>query len=249
MYACYIVYNSADVIATSLRSIIPYVEKVIMIDGAFKNYPHIEIYSTDNTKEIAQQICGDKLIWVDCPLSGWEDQVEKRNAYLKLVPDEEWFFVLDDDVVVFGDLNVTLEQLPQISQRSVSVRMMNLYPAKMVRQFPDKTFAIRWIWDFLEAGNALSEKEYDNLKWVGGFGYVNCLYRKHRDMEYRFRHCSIYIGNTLIYNPNYLIVANGIISLNAKFLTRYEEYLNDFNYKNIRMENERVTAKNKEKFP
>src|SRR3989304_9807869 len=137
IYACYIVYNESDKIAISLNSIVPYVDKIVMVDGAFAHFKHVFPESTDGTKEIAEKICGTKLIWIDCPKKNdkyvpWNGQVDKRNAYMEQIPLDAWFYVMDADVIVTGNIEKLFNELrKQDTYRGdevIAVRMINFYP-------------------------------------------------------------------------------------------------------------------------
>lgn len=93
MYACVIFYNDAPLLERCLRSLDGKFEKIIAVDGAFKEFPHHEPFSTDGSIEVARNY-GCKLIKTD---EAWETQVDKRNRYIQEVPDWESFLVIDAD--------------------------------------------------------------------------------------------------------------------------------------------------------
>ena len=113
IYACYNIYKNADYLAASVHSIAPWVDKVILIDGRYIDFParNMDLYHGTVLWDLAQ-IYKDKIHLVERPV--WEDQVEKRNAYLDLVPEGAWMIVIDGDEIPFGhiwDLRAWLEEL------------------------------------------------------------------------------------------------------------------------------------------
>lgn len=79
---------------------------MIVVDGAYKHFPHEVPWSTDRTEEIAWCYGAE---WIPCPLDGdgkprpWHSQVEKRQAYL-CGGQGDWYLVIDADVRLIGTL-------------------------------------------------------------------------------------------------------------------------------------------------
>ena len=130
IYACYVIYNDASLFHNSLKSIVDFVDKVIVVDGAWKSHPYGEHpESTDNVKKIAKSICGKKLIWVGCrkikdKYIPWNNQIQKRNVYLKLVPENDWFIVLDSDTLIFGEIEILNTHVMLVT----SMKFISLFP-------------------------------------------------------------------------------------------------------------------------
>jgi len=253
VYACYIVYNSAKTLALSLRSIVPYVDKVIIVDGAFANYPHKYPQSTDGTKSIANRICKNKLIWIDCPktrkrtFKPWAGQVAKRNAYLDLVPHGTFFYILDADTVVTGNVEGAMDYLRRTSWRGcMKVREINFFPIRKVGEIKQRQLPLfqRWLWDELVAGYKPTEREwFEQIYWIGNYNYVSSVYRKHKDMKYKKRHSTIYVpdeeGNDVLAckpSRDWTPILRGIVEINMKFLCTNKEYLDSFLFKLKRIE-------------
>ena len=74
--------------------------EIIAIDGAFKDFPHSEPYSTDGCKELAINYA---IIYHGVNRS-WENQTEKRNAAFQYLNDGDYFLVIDADEELIGDL-------------------------------------------------------------------------------------------------------------------------------------------------
>jgi len=76
--AVYSVYNEAQYLEKSLKSIRDKVDFIIVIDGAYKKFPHKYPFSTDGTLKIAYKYA-DKVIETG---EAWKSEVIKRNQYL-----------------------------------------------------------------------------------------------------------------------------------------------------------------------
>lgn len=106
MIACYVAYNSADVIEQSLNSIVDLVDFVVSVDGAYLGMPVSEDFSTDGTQDIVKRIAGKKckIILPSKRLS----EVQSRNLYMEFVlrefPDA-WIFTIDSDEVLRSSRN------------------------------------------------------------------------------------------------------------------------------------------------
>ena len=249
IYACYLVYNSEETLSLSLSTIIYHVDKVIMVDGAFADYQHISPQSTDHTKEIAERICGDKLIWIDCPSKNgnfipWIGQVAKRNAYLKLVPTTAWFLVMDADVIMIGDIKHAFQFLRKSTcQGCVLVRMMNLFPIlkKGINSYGVPNF-YRWLLNDLEEGEikSLTEKQwFEDLWWIGRYNVVSCIHRKLEGMQYKRHHSTIYTKDDKLMcfpSRSSTPILENVVSANLKFLSPVEDLMKSMKFKTIRRE-------------
>lgn len=78
------------------------VSRIIAIDGAFKYFPHDEPYSTDGSLQMAQRYA-DHVV---CVNRVWDSQIEKRNEAFKYIEPGEYFFIIDTDEVLRGQLKV-----------------------------------------------------------------------------------------------------------------------------------------------
>jgi len=109
IWAFYVVYNEADFIEKSLSSILPFVDGVVMVDGAYAHYPHTNYLSTDGTLEIAERVCRDseKSIFTFKPSRAFTNEVDKRNFMFEtdIIKEDDWIFIIDGDeqVSVIGN--------------------------------------------------------------------------------------------------------------------------------------------------
>lgn len=89
---CYAVYNCGKTLRKSLESVKPYADRIIIVEGRFKNHwrPTRELHSTDGTIEIARKYA-DELI-----LAGDLVQHKQRDLYLK-GGEGDYYFIVDGD--------------------------------------------------------------------------------------------------------------------------------------------------------
>src|SRR3972149_2630347 len=96
------VFMEGELIADSLRTVLPYVDGVILADGAYKDYPTEFDVSNDGTVERAKYVT--KHEWnkefhtITFPERHTE--VDKRTAYLKYIQERmdwnhTWAFIWD----------------------------------------------------------------------------------------------------------------------------------------------------------
>lgn len=90
-----VVWNDAGFIEKCVESVIDHVDRIVVIDGVFEDFPHNPDepgYSTDGTLEYISGL--DKPVSLAiCPELS---EVDKRNMYLVAEPGE-WYLHLDSD--------------------------------------------------------------------------------------------------------------------------------------------------------
>ena len=101
--ACYKIWNEAQTIADSMRSVKAYVDRFIVIDGAYSTNPFLgPVASIDNTREIVEAITRPlPLTYIVTPERMVEH--EARNLYIALAHPGEWLWLLDGDEILYGD--------------------------------------------------------------------------------------------------------------------------------------------------
>ena len=97
LIATYITYNDIETIQKSIESILGKVDKIIVVDGRFKDFPGKSWLSTDGTLEYLK----DKVSVI---LIGGFDEVAKRNVYLNYLNDGDICLNLDTDEILVGDI-------------------------------------------------------------------------------------------------------------------------------------------------
>ena len=98
-----ITYQEARFITRSIKSLQPYCKRIIVVDGAYADYPRFlpEHRSTDGTQEIARNL-GAEVIESDVP---WKDQVVKRNVYINEAKNNDIIIHIDADEQWVGKPN------------------------------------------------------------------------------------------------------------------------------------------------
>jgi hypothetical protein len=110
-------------IRNSLRDIC---HKIVVVDGAYKDFPHKTFWSDDGTLEIARK-SADALI--EAPKRAWDDEIEKRNAYW-VGEDGDYYLVIDADEMLTG----TFPPQPYPADANMMlVRNDNVPPYKVYR--------------------------------------------------------------------------------------------------------------------
>ena len=97
---CLNIFNSLKLLPRTLRTIKGSVDKIVAVDGAYRDYPHTKPYSTDGPVEYLKKE-GIEVIEV---AEAWEDQLEKRTAYF-LGEDGDIYFIIDADEVLAKDFD------------------------------------------------------------------------------------------------------------------------------------------------
>ncbi len=113
------VWNEADHLFDSMISFKGTLDRVIVIDGAYKYYPYghgakmDKVHSTDNTIEIAGNAAGNLGVNFEIVdvIGGWESETAKKNHGLTEFDYEEGDYVifLDGHEILEGDFNAQKE--------------------------------------------------------------------------------------------------------------------------------------------
>ena len=85
--AVYSVFNEGQYLEESLKSIRDYVDKIVIVDGAYRKFPHKFPFSTDGTLRIAKKYA-DIIIETS---KAWRSEIFKRNQYLAGEPGDIYF--------------------------------------------------------------------------------------------------------------------------------------------------------------
>ena len=96
---CIITYNDFPLIKNCIESVINKVDKIIIVDGKYKDFPGNNDFSTDGTLEYLESIDKVKLL----KLAG-VGEVEKRNTYLLNLADGDVILNLDSDEALINEL-------------------------------------------------------------------------------------------------------------------------------------------------
>lgn len=100
--ATYCVYNEADLIAESIRSVKAYVDRFVFIDAAFTTNPVEATHSTDDTRRIAEEVAAPlPVTYVESDTK--LDLARARNMSFGLLDEDDWALVIDGDEVLLGE--------------------------------------------------------------------------------------------------------------------------------------------------
>ncbi len=99
LICCIITYNDFPLIKDCIESVINKVDRIIAIDGKYKDFPGDNHFSTDGTLDYLKSISKVELI----KLAG-TDEVAKRNTYLLNLADGDIVLNLDADEILVGKL-------------------------------------------------------------------------------------------------------------------------------------------------
>lgn len=243
VYACYCIYNEEQFLRQSLQSIIDFVEKVIIIDGVWSTYPSNAYASTDKSKKIAQEVCGDKLIWVDAPDGGWRTQVEKRTQYLNLVPDGEWLFVIDGDEILHGDIKAQFKKIERNKSLHICLVEVSFHVPYINGKYYNRLNGVGGYADttnrnasvFLQSIN--SEKKFKKMQWLALRGHRYAMYKKEPNMHYGQHHSILWVGDKSIFdcygainspneigNKSAIYLLQNVIINDLKYLREYNRW-------------------------
>ncbi len=99
LVAAYITYNDIETIQESVESIENKVDRIIAVDGKFKDFTGNHQFSTDGTLEYLA-----KNVKVEAILLPNADEVDKRNHFLNFVEDGDLCLIIDADEILKGEI-------------------------------------------------------------------------------------------------------------------------------------------------
>lgn len=142
LWACLSIFQEANHIEHTLKAANAWADAFIILDGAYRTFPDAGAGpSTDETLEIVERFkestAGGRPFIVESRL--WENQIEKRNRYLELVPDDDWVLVVDGDfqVVFYGDGY-------REYQENLTSRQYDAFQCRVIQQCGDQLMDWHW---------------------------------------------------------------------------------------------------------
>ena len=101
--ACYSVLNEGEFLPYSLKSVLPFVDKVVIVEGAYQC--HVDnnqgqTHSIDDTWEVAQRFCDHPK--VTAFQASEPDQMRQRDLYLDRLEDGDIYLLIDGDELYRG---------------------------------------------------------------------------------------------------------------------------------------------------
>ncbi|MCL4499499.1 MAG: glycosyltransferase family 2 protein [Chloroflexi bacterium] len=138
--ACVCFYNERDMLPGCLESL-DGVDEIVLVDGAYADFPHSTPGSTDGTLEwIKERQKGDSRIRLIETTRPWADEIEKRTACF-VGQDGDWYLNIDADERLvwdgenpFEELRAFLSACPfsslslEVNNQGVSLQYMRLFP-------------------------------------------------------------------------------------------------------------------------
>lgn len=107
LVACYSVLNEGAFLKYSLQSVLPYVDKVIIVEGAYQNHVPANYnteYSIDNTWSIIKEF--ESHPKVTAVHASEADQMRQRGRYLDYLKHDDVLFMVDgDEIYCQEDIN------------------------------------------------------------------------------------------------------------------------------------------------
>ena len=129
--------NAARAIPESITPWLPHIDYVIAIDGSYKtplppDFTPPPDYSTDDSYEVLQQVCGKKLVYAK--YSG--PQIDKRQRYLDIAGE------LKCDMLIVWDSDDYLHPDPKYQDWP----LFNAYLKIIAHEEPDPSIHFMWAW-------------------------------------------------------------------------------------------------------
>lgn len=96
---CVNCFNDMPILKKCVESVYDQVDRIIAVDGRYKDFPGDGWYSTDGTIEYLSSLDKVKLVFAADLY-----EAEKRNIYMDMLKTGDTVLVLDGDEVVQGDI-------------------------------------------------------------------------------------------------------------------------------------------------
>lgn len=209
--ACYVAHGEPELLVESIRSVKPYVDRVIIVDGLFHGNPGDDVNERIQQKIVADAICeappARPLEYYDM---GFEpvSELEARSTYLQLLEADEWGLVIDSDELLIGDhprAHALFNALRDGADAS------DLYPIMRAALVPIYTVAV----NIPKYAPDISEAEYVTAPLLSTRGFQPRLFRNSSKLTYRLPPGAI--------TPALALVDGGL--LGADFRVEHGEFL------------------------
>ncbi len=100
LVGCVSGYNEIQFIKECLLLLRVVVDRIIYVDGAYKQYPTDSFASDDGSLEVAKSLADNVIEAEDF----WPDEINKRNEYLRYLEEGDICLVVDVDEFVEGTI-------------------------------------------------------------------------------------------------------------------------------------------------
>jgi hypothetical protein len=175
-YSCTVTYNDVRPLIRNIRSLTPYVDGFVIVDGAFPGFPRAscEARSTDGTlRAIGSLLRPNKYTIIQAPPGGWSSQAEARTEYLKAVPQGDYAFVTDSDETVHGDVKSGFKTIRRLGLSSAAILVESLLP------------------EWKGSGALIPEASWPTLTTARAFGYMVRVIKNTGALRYEQHHSQV----------------------------------------------------------
>jgi len=227
MYAVIRTFNNEKTIRECLLSFLAHVDKVIILDGAYKQFPHEQEIgaSTDETKEICHGLCSPKkLIWVDPekPLT----QIAKNNLMFEYIPIGEWSLWIDADEIIEGEVAEAVKFAETSTFQSIGVPIKNFYPVW-------HGYKIKYVGShaYVHLDPPIPEEEWSKLEWEPYYGVSGRFKRRVANTYFKGHHSRIFVGKKIM---RYETSLDNVMIINRHSKVGWERWHQKIRYKEER---------------
>lgn len=212
-------HGEADMIADSLRSAIPYIDRVVVLDTVFPSNP-IKEWTPDQRQVVESVVPESMPLTYTEEREGWSER-DARNGLLTLVSGKDWVLVLDADEILVGDHQSLLELAQWVRSGAFNPQALGLSVY---------TEAVLFNGD----APAMSEEEYATNPLIHTVGVQPRLFQQ---MNHQYRLHSGDRTPALFYKGE--VVGSGVLLSEGFILNRrahqsWEAYQNDYRWETDR---------------
>lgn len=113
------IYNGAQFLSAILSAIHEYVDKIVVVDGAWAGLLATGLFSSPSSTDASKKILEAfplkcPYVWVKAPPKGWESHSLKRAAALRYLRRGDWQYMINDDELPVGDLGEAFEEIREL---------------------------------------------------------------------------------------------------------------------------------------
>ncbi len=131
IWACLIYFNEEYYLPQALYALRHFVDGMILVDGAFEGYAE-ENYSTDRSNFIIREFTDDIDLHYDHKITFqrwtgnkfWKNEMEKRSYAINLVPEGDYFIIIDADELLLGDPTFFRKELYALSKKDEQTELV-----------------------------------------------------------------------------------------------------------------------------
>lgn len=111
---CLIVKDEEEYLPSLFESVVDHVDEVVVVDTG----------STDNTKQVCEEYCGDKLVWDEIE---WPGNFAEARQHSFDIANGDWKMWADADDVLKGNVEGLRDLCDEMDQKGVDAAMMQYH--------------------------------------------------------------------------------------------------------------------------